>query len=77
MSTIDIRNDNGETTKIRVADRDGGRYITEFVVKNEDGNHGITIKDSSGSPRALDVKDREMTENLIKALQKAIELRWV
>ena len=75
MSTIDIRNNIGEVTNIVVADPNVDIYVADTLVVNS-VTGGFNIKDTHAS-RTLRVRDRQHAENLIKGLQKAIELGWV
>lgn len=74
MSEIDIRNESiAPIDKIVFSDR-GLNYIVATHLKKADEYFVIMDEESRDS---VIVESREQTENLIKALQKAIELKWV
>ncbi len=79
MTTFDIRKEGSEEiTKIVFADeaeRDYDETARVFrLVKDSDGPF-ILVEDENGTYVVVDTKER--TLNLIKALNKAIELGWV
>lgn len=70
---IDIRgNEHAAIDSIRVADRDEAYYVAEVV---ERGESGVNITDTD-SGKYVSVLDKEHAQNLIKGLQKAIDLGW-
>jgi hypothetical protein len=75
MSTLDIREDTRPTTQIRFAAADTNRYVADVLTPNTYGP-GIEIKDSD-MDRSLEVRDALHARNLIKALEKAIQLGWM
>lgn len=73
MGTLDIREiSHDEIDTIRVHDKNRC-YISAELISLE----GSTVKlfDSDGSDR-LCIHDQEHAENLIKGIQKAIDLGW-
>lgn len=72
MSTIDIRNAIAPDC-IVVADKSSSHFVANQLTK---AYIGFDLEDSD-EQRTLRVADREQAENLIKGLQKAIELGWV
>lgn len=74
MSTIDIRSTSPvPVTKIVVAEPSPAHYRVDVLEKS---GFGFEMQDTEAG-RFLQVLDRETAENLIKGLQKAIELGWV
>lgn len=73
MSVIDIRNESAEVTKIVFSD-DGDNYVSATHLEKRDDHFRIIDEDSRNS---VIIESKEQGENLIKALQKAIELKWV
>lgn len=73
MTTIDIRNVcEQQIEEIQFAD-EGDYYNVQFLIR-EDENNNVTIKANHAEP--LVIESKEDAENLIKALQKAMELGW-
>ena len=71
METIDIRTTNDNVTKIQFATNHGDNaYI---LTKNNSYDGQVAIKDGNSN---LFIASKEDAENLIKALNKAIELNW-
>jgi len=73
---IDIRkvnNDNVDT--IRVCDPDNQDFIIGDIVFKDKGF--ILIKDSADDAYFVSVLNKEHALNLIKGLEKVIELGWV
>lgn len=73
MSVIDIRKDYNKVDKIVFSD-EGFNFVTASFLKHSDDH--FSIVDESGTDSVL-IESVEQAENLIKALQKAIELKWV
>ena len=69
MTTIDIRKEGQKATSIRFADF----TLRDNVVKLSVFQGSVYINTDIGSSR---ISSEEDAENLIKALQKAIELGW-
>lgn len=76
---IDIRNNGvSEVTAIRVADKHPSWAIVEIIEKDDTDPAGIVLKDSDDHMTShLAILNKEHAENVIKGLQKAIELGWV
>lgn len=74
MGTVDIRKkDDGEVNRIRVEDDDSYRVIAN-IITNEYGY--VCITDSHESSDELEIANKDHALNLIKGIQKAIELGW-
>lgn len=74
MGTVDIRKkDDGEVNRIRVEDDDSYRVIAN-ILTNEHGY--VCITDSHESSDELEIANKDHALNLIKGIQKAIELGW-
>ena len=72
MSTFDVRNTkDNEVVKITFADKTAG-YGCSLVKESEGGVALVDCEDNFASY----VATKQDAENLIKALQKAIELGW-
>jgi len=74
MSTIDVRGDLTNVSEIRFADKDAFDYCPDVI---RGGERRQTLLVETDSDRELVIKDKEHAENLIKALNKAIELGWL
>lgn len=75
MSEFDVRKDVNDITKIRVCGADSTYSVCELI-----GQYcaGVYIYDGADDvDEGLKVRDREHAENLIKGLQKAIQLNWL
>lgn len=73
MATIDIRDISEDAIdEIRVRDKD--RCILSVELIERAGNY-VNVYDSDGSDR-LTIHSEEHANNLIKGIQKAIELGW-
>lgn len=72
---FDIRtNEPEEITLLRFADESGGDYhIASGILHSADG--GVSVIDIE-SERDLQICSEEHAQNLINALNKAIELGW-
>lgn len=85
MSIIDVRGGFVQTVEeIRFADKLSARgYVQSYkLVTNEDFGNSVVIADDEYEGFTLDkgavlVIGKEHGENLIKAIQKAIELEWL
>lgn len=74
MAMIDIRNiEQSEITKIEFADESERYHNAQFLVKGLDGAVEIESLDVEAG---ITIASEEDAQNLIKALQKAIELGW-
>lgn len=73
MTTIDIRGGIQEVDTIIVGDKSNSNYVADSLERTAEG---FDLKDTE-EDRTLRVRDRRHAENLIKGLQKAIELGWV
>lgn len=72
MSTFDVRNTvDNEVTRIQFADPTAGCGCS--LVKDSEGD--VTLVDYEDD-WASNIATKQDAENLIKALQKAIELGW-
>lgn len=78
MATFDVRNDNsGELDTILFADTRGGfeEYSQGYSIrKSTDFRSGIQIDDDDGF---ILISTKQHALDLIKALEKAIELKWL
>ena len=75
MSEFDVReNVVQEITKIRVAGYDDVYYAVELIKK-----YGENVAEfcASDEPTTLKIVGKEHAENLIKGLEKAIQLGWL
>lgn len=73
MATIDIRDiSEDEIDEIRVRDKDRSVLSVELI---ELAGSYVNLYDSDGSDR-LTIHDEEHAKNLIKGIQKAIDLGW-
>jgi hypothetical protein len=71
---FDIRNNPAEKiTVIRFADNSDDYYVASGILRNSHG--GVEVIDIE-TERDLRVRSKEHAQNLIKALNKAIELGW-
>jgi hypothetical protein len=78
MSTIDIRQveDTSEVNKI-IFSNGGDRYVTgSYLLHRQYRLDTITILDEEEDSEII-IESVEQVENLIKALNKAVELGWV
>ncbi len=73
MTTIDIRSGVQEVDTIIVGDKSNTSYVADSLERTA---VGFDLSDTEEG-RTLRVSDRQQAENLIKGLQKAIELGWV
>lgn len=75
MSVIDIRNESGEeVTNIVFADEHSFYVNATYLVK---GDEGTVFRIYDEDDEFVNVTSKEHAENLMKALHKAIELKWV
>lgn len=74
MSSIDIRNESEEVTEIIFSD-EGNSYVVATKVERY-VTDSIKIVDEDDRANVI-IESKEHAENLIKAIQKAIELRWL
>lgn len=75
MATIDIRAGEGaKITEIRFADK-GFSCVTSPDIIELESNGEVLLTDSENG-EGVTVVDLEHAENLIQALQKAIQLGW-
>lgn len=74
MSVIDIRKIEEEPTSKIVFYDEGVEYVTAASLTKHSDYFRIVDEDEE---RSLIIESKEQTEHLIKALQKAIELKWV
>lgn len=74
---IDIRDErSGMVDTIRVSYRDLDTYIADVLRYDPEGfRYKAEIADSD-SNRCVGIRDKDHAENLIKGLQKAIQLGW-
>lgn len=84
MSTIDIRNEEGEeATEIVFAETQDSNGCTQAnaVAKWPYEQNQVVIKDEDYRPQELTgyvvVSSKEHAQNLIKALEKAVDLGWL
>lgn len=79
MATFDVRSQNtSEVDTITFADSRGGQeeYCQGYSIrKSVDFNSGIQIDDNDDSFVLISTKQHAL--DLIKALEKAIELKWL
>lgn len=75
MSTIDIRNTGESPVNEIIFASDGYNYTVATTLKHGGGDH-FYIYDEDESDSVI-IESKEQAENLIKALQKAVELNWV
>ena len=74
MATIDIRNTSEDAIDtITFASASSVSYICGKLVK---GGNDVEVQDPEDDYRSLVIESKEDAENMIKALQKAIELGW-
>lgn len=73
MSVLDIRNTDEPVSKIVFSD-DGHNYVTATSLEKRSDHFRIVDEDDNCN---LIVESKQQAEHLIKALQKAIELKWV
>lgn len=72
---IDIRSENAEQVQIiRFDDYDENYYNAAYLLNSY--NQVKICHNSDYSEKQLSLLSKESAENLIKALQKAIELDW-
>lgn len=84
MSELDIRNnENKPITRIRFNDNGSNYPIASVIFKRESAS-GINITDSDYDPVDEDcnigfvvVEDSGQAKNLIKALEKSIDMGWL
>ena len=76
MSEFDVRKDSGQVTKIRVSGSDSTFSICELIGR-DDRDYVYIYDGSEDADDGLRVTDREHAEDLIKGLQKAIQLNWL
>jgi hypothetical protein len=74
MSTIDVRGELENVSEIRFADKDSYDYCPDVI---RGGGARQTTLVETDSDRELVIRNKEHAENLIKALNKAIELGWL
>lgn len=75
MAIFDVRTAaEEEINQLRIADRSVGAYIVELISKT---SYGVEMYDSADLNRALVIEDKEQAKNLIKGIQKAIDLGWL
>lgn len=79
MATIDIRNEvDDKVTVIVFADGEGADGITQakaIALYDYNGVPYVSIEDMDGD--VVIINSKEHAQNLIKALNKAIELGWL
>ena len=72
---IDIRNQvENKVNKIRFWDDDGEECFAVLITKSY---NSVFIGEESASGDMVLISCKEHAENLIKALEKAIELQWL
>jgi len=77
MSEFDVlENASEDINKIRVADYNDVYYAVELIEKCA-VNVNIAEFRASDEPTTLKIVGKEHAENLIKGLEKAIELGWL
>lgn len=74
MSTIDVREELENVSEIRFADTDRFDYCPDVL--RGGGNAQVRMVETDSSLELI-VKDETHARNLIKALEKAIELGWL
>jgi hypothetical protein len=75
---IDIRNESNEqVTVIQFADRNGGYTKATRIHRKNSGTVAIEEEDGMASSEDVRVTSIPHARNLIKALEKAIELGWL
>lgn len=79
MSEIDVRvTKEAPIEYIRFADENPYNYTATRIKKgNRDTPDGVSIEEDDGGEGDVAIHSKEHGENLIKALQKAIELGWL
>ncbi|MNC20732.1 hypothetical protein D3C75_686950 [compost metagenome] len=75
MSEIDIRNDGVKIDKIVFSDC-GFNFVTATHLKHASSGDHFKIGDENYRDSVI-IESETQARNLIKALEKAIELRWV
>lgn len=74
MSIFDVRHHSEEEIRqLRVADRSSSNFIVELISK---ASCGVELYDSADINRCFIIEDKEQAKNLIKGIQKAIDLGW-
>ena len=77
MSEFDVRENASEViNKIRVAEYNDVYYAVELIEKYADNTDNVAAFRASDEPVTLKIVGKEHAENLIKGLEKAIELGW-
>lgn len=76
MSVIDIRSTPANPTALRFADQNRNVFTADILEKSTNGG-GARISDSGTDSRHVRIFDKVHAENLIKALNTAIELGWL
>lgn len=79
MSSIDIRKDNGPITSITVGDTKNDSFNNIVRLNrgsSRDGNYIVVVPETRAAACHA-IRTKEEAENIIKGLQKAIELEWV
>ena len=73
MSEIDIRE---EVTKIKIQDNNTPFLMCDYLIKSANSRNTIDFC-CHEDVIEMGIKGKEHAENVIKAIQKAIELGWV
>lgn len=74
MAEYDVRNgDEGALDTIRVSDPNYEEYVGDIICQNPYAD--VLLKDSADG-RSLVICSKKYAENLIKGIQKAIDLGW-
>lgn len=72
---IDIRSGTDEITSIRICDiQEVGRVQADVLVSG--GCFSATLRDTADGVASMHIPSKTYAQNLIKTIEKAIELGW-